>query len=79
MAEHIQYVQRPGVFDTVGIIVTVNLEIFVMPNFCEKFFSGYISYTLVCAMELKTLCCLRVYHVYRDNWEAATWEVLSCE
>ena len=30
-------------------------------------------------MELKRPCSICGYHVYRDIWEAATGEVLSCE
>ena len=28
---------------------------------------------------LERCCCVRVYHVYREIWEAAVGEVLICE
>ena len=29
--------------------------------------------------ELKRVCCIRGYHVYKEIWEAAAGEVLVCE
>ena len=29
--------------------------------------------------ELERVCCIRGYHIYKEIWEAATGEVLTCE
>ena len=57
-------------------------KIFALLRYCVKLIYGIShTYTRFVSMdfELERECCIRGYHVYREIWEAAVGEVLTCE
>ena len=84
-----QHKYRNSLFSS-GKISSKNIShkvIFGQTKFDENSFTSHVWWALIeeitlCAEKMagekEIPCCVRGYHVYKDIWAAAIWEVLIC-